>query len=483
MPVSLRPLLILWMLSAALLAVHPLAGAIPLVLSFWAYPGAYKEALLRVQSADSVGKYGLALGLVVFAFGWLMHPPAAQDDLLRDIASHAYGFSHNAMFPFSSLPSFNLYPGFDHALGMLAQHWGEPIALQIVLVTIWLLAIALVAGLTLRNGRKLDAGAAVLVCLLLSSMFSFRLFLGRPEMFCTLWGAAALLCRGPKSLVAWCLAGAALSSGYSLFPVYLAFGLLLPTTWTRRVVSVLALLVFHFSFWTWHAGGLLPFLQSVAAIPAWSAARLMGVAETKSIWPLMLAIPMLPLALAALAGGSKLPRAEAIPLALVTGYFFLPDMARYGGTVALLFFVAALPLAPAISDLVKKHVGAAIFVLLLPAMTAHHVIESATGLGELPHFQLPAKSVVLTAFDAATFATPFFNPGRAQVVPAMEVGATSKPYQTAVAALSRGKLTCAQLQPLAITHVVERSQRTVLPCLKLTGVQRDWRLWEVVRGQ
>lgn len=483
MPVSIRPLLILWMLSAVLLALHPLAGAIPLLISVWVYPSAYREALQQVQTADSLGKYALGLGLLVFVAGWLMHPPAAQDDLLRDIASHAYGYSHNAMFPHSSLPKFNLYPSFDHALGVLARRWGEPIALQMVLATIWVLALALIAGLVRRDGGKFDAGAAVLVCLLISSTFSFRLFLGRPEMFCTLWGASALLCRGPKSLLAWCLAGAALSTGYSLFPVYLAFGLLLPLSWPRRITCLLALLSFHFAFWTWHAGGLLPFVQSLAAIPVWSAARLIGVAETKSIWPLMLASPLLPLALAALVGGTKLPRREAICLGLVTGYFFLPDMARYGGTIALLLFIAALPLAPIITDLARKHVGSALFVLLLPTVTVHHVLQSSASLDDLPHFQLPTKSVVLTAFDQATYATPFFNPGRAQVVPAMEVGATSKPYQEAVAALGAGKLTCELLQPLTITHVVERSQRVVLPCLKLTGVQRDWRMWEVVYGQ
>jgi hypothetical protein len=483
MPVSLRPLLLLWMFSAALLALHPFAGAVPLLVSIWRYPGAYKEAMQRVQSADSVGRYGLALGLLVFAAGWLMHPPAPQDDLLRNIPSYAYGFSHTAMFPHTSLPSFNLYPGFDHVLGVLAQRWGESITLQLALVTLWLLAIALVVALARRNGGKLDAGTAVLLCLLLSSMFSFRLLLGRPEMFCTVWGGAALLCRGPKALAAWCVAGLALSSSYSLFPVYLVFGLLLPTTWTRRIVCVSVLLAFHLAFWSWHAGSLLAFVQSVAAIPAWSAARLMGVSETKSIWPFMLTVPMLPLALLAFAGGQKLPRTEGLLLALVGGYFFLPDMVRYGGTIALLFFIAALPLAPAISALVKQHAGAAVFVLLLPAITAHQVLKDTTSLGALPHFQLPAKSVVLTSFDPATFAMPFFNPGRVQVVPAMEVGATDKPYQAAAAALSRGKLSCDQLEPLDITHVVERSQKTVLPCLKLTGLQGDWRMWEVVRGR
>lgn len=482
MTVSLRPLIALWMVSAALLALHPLAGVVPLLYSIWAYPSAYREAMTRIQNADSIGRYGLGLGLLLFVGGWLLYPPVPQDDLLRDIASHAYGYSHRAMFPHTSLPTFNLYPGFDYTLGAIAQRWGEPVALQAVLITLWLLAIGVVVGLARRNGGKFDSGTAVLLCLLFASIFSFRLFLGRPEMFCTLWGAAALLCRGPKSLIAWVLAGLALSGSYSLFPVYLAFGLLLPTTWSRRIVIGLVLLVFHFSFWSWHAGGLVPFLQSVASIPVWSAARLIGVAETKSIWPLMLAVPLLPLVLLGLVGGTKLPRTEGILLAVIAGYFFLPDMARYGGTIALLCFIAALPLAPAISALIQKHVAAALLVLLLPAITANHIIGDAAKLNALPHFKFPEKSVVLTAFDTATFATPFFNPGRAQVVPAMEVGATDKPYQELVASLGKGKLSCEKLEPLDITHVVENSLHEVPSCLKLVGVQSGWRKWEVVRG-
>lgn len=476
---SLRPLLIVWMCSAALLLVQPFAGALLLALSGYHLRRQYAEAGWRLTAANSLGLHGLSMGLLVFAAFWLMQPPAPADDLLRHIPAYAYGYSHTAMYPHSTLPNFNLYPMFDRVLGAMAQAWGPYVALQVVLAAAWASAMLLAIRLAVMVEGRVTAGGALLLCLLFASTLSERLFLGRPEVFCALWGVSALLCRSRLALTVWCAGAVALSSSYWLFPVYLAFVVLLPVRWATRFGIGASLLAIHVAFWTWHAGSLGEYLNTLRLIPVWTQARLMPVLETTSIWQSFTKPPMLLLALLALTGLSKLERSLRFGLCAVGALFLLTNMARYSAVLALLFFVAALPLAAGISQFVSKHVGAALLVLFLPMLVAGVAREKVTTLTELPHFTLPAGAKVLTAFDEATFAVPFFNPGSVSVVPAMEIGATEKSYQAAAVALSRATLTCAQLAALDITHIVERSQQAVLPCLHLTGVQRDWRMWEV----
>lgn len=476
---SLRPLLVIWMCSAVLLLMHPLAGVLLLVTSAFWLRHQYAEAGWRITASNTLGSHGLGVGLLVFVAFWLMQPPAPADDLLRHIPAYAYGYSHTAMYPHSSLPAFNLYPLFDLVLGVMSKAWGQYLTLQLVLAAAWASALLLAVRLVAHVNGRLTAGGALLLCLLFASTLSERLFLGRPEVFCALWGVSTLLCTTRWSVAAWLAGGLALSGCYWLFPVYLAFVLVLPVRWSTRFAVGAGLLAVHMGFWTWHAGSLSTYLQTLALIPVWTANRLMPVLETTSIWQSFTKPAMLLLALLALTGMSGLKRSVRISLCVLGALFLLTNMARYSAVLALLFFIAALPLAPAISVFVSKHVGAAVFVLLLPILVAGVAREKVTTLTELPHFTLPAGAKVLTAFDQATFAVPFFNPGRASVVPAMEVGATDKPYQAAAVALSRGKLTCEQLEPLALTHVVEHSLQTVPPCLRLIGVQRDWRMWEV----
>lgn len=480
---TLRPVLILWTLSAVLFAVHPAAGGMLLLASVFKYPQLYREAGQRVRDSDSLGTYGLAMGLLVFALHWLMVPPAPSDDLLRHIPAHAYGFAHGAIFPHSSLPVYNLYPAFEHGVGALAQAWGPVVAVQLVMAAAWLFAILLVVALARQSGAGITAGTSVLICLLFSTALSQRLFLGRPEIFGVLWGVAALLCQRRAALFAWIVGGALFSSSYWLFPIYLVFGLLLPYSWKARIGTGAVLLGYHFAFWTWNAGGLLPYLEVLRMIPVWTDARLLTVLETKSIWQMFANPWMVILTGLGLTGLMRLEPRRRMMLATVGVAFLMTNMVRYAAVLALLLFIAALALVPDLNAFVRKHLAAALVVLLLPLLSVGLVRHAAPAFGELPQFTLPAGAKVLTAFDTATFALPFFNPGRVQVIPAMELGATELRYQQASRNLYYGKLTCKDLEGLDISHVAESSQRTIPECLKLTKVQGNWRLWEVARGQ
>jgi hypothetical protein len=480
---SLRPVLLLWTLGAALLAVQPLAGLLLLAASVIKYPESCREAGRKVQTSDSLGTYGLAMGLFVFAVQWLMQPPAPSDDLLRHIPAYAYDYLPRAIYPHAAIPAFSLYPAFEHALGLLAPHWSAFAIAQFVLALAWATAIALALALARRAGVGLGAGTSLLVCLLFSSALAERLFLGRPEVFAALWGVSALLCGGPRALAAWVLGGALLSSSYWLFPLYLPFVLLLPLGWRARSTAALVLGAYHLGFWTWHAGSLGAYVDALRLIPAWTKGRLMPVLETGSIWQAFARPPLLLLTLLGLTGLSRLERRARIALCVVGAAVLLTNMVRYAAVLALLGFVAALPLVPALNAFARKHLAAAFLALMLPMLTVGVARQAAPTFGELPRFTLPAGAQVLTAFNSATYAVPFFNPGKVQVIPAMELGAEDLPYQKAVQALNHGRLTCEQLQPLTITHVVEHSQTSMPGCLRLVAVQGDWRLWEVSNGR
>lgn len=480
---TLRPVLILWTLSALMFSIHPAAGCLLFLASVLKYPQLCREAGQRVQSAESLGAYGLAMGLVVFALQWLMLPPAPSDDLLRHIPAYAYDYVHSAIYPHSSLPAYSLYPAFEHGVGAIAQAWGPLVTVQLVMAAAWASAFLLVVGLARQSGAGLSAGTSALICLLFSTALSERLFLGRPEVFGVLWGGAALLCQRRIALVAWVAGGVLLSSSYWLFPIYLVFVLLLPHSWKARISAGVVLLAYHFAFWAWNAGGMLTYLQVLEMIPVWTKARLLTVLETQSIWQMFARPSMVILTGLGLTGMVRMDPRKRLMLAAVGVAFLMTNMVRYAAVLALLLFVAALPLVPDLNAFVRRHLAAALVVLLLPLLSVGVIRQAAPTFGELPHFTLPSGAKVLTAFDTATFALPFFNPGRVQITPAMEIGATEQPYQQASRNLYYGKLTCKDLEGLDISHVVERSQQSIPQCLKLTKVQGDWRLWEVAHGQ
>lgn len=480
---SLRPLLFLWTVSAVLFSFSPAMGLALLGFSAWKFSDGYREAGNRIQFSDALGTYGLGLGLFVFVMYWLMLLPAPSDDLLRHIPSAAYGYSPVAIYPHSSFPNVNLYPAFDFAVGVLSQACGPVVAIQLVMATAWILAFLLVWGLVRNSGATLSAGASVLICLLFTTSLSSRLFLGRPEIFGVLWAISTLLCRRHWSLALWVVGGAVFSTCYWLFPLYLVAVALLPFNRKTQAFVGLVLGLFHVAFWSWHVGGFSQYVDIIRLIPVWSQARVIDVMETGSIWQMFAQPSTLVLTLLGLAGLTKLPKEKRLALCVVGGAVLMTNMVRYAAVFALLMFIAALPLVPVLNELIRKHFIPALLVVLLPTMAAGEAKHSAILFSQLPAFTVPAGATVLTGFNTATYALPFFNPGTVKVVPAMELGATEMPYQLAVKAVNAGKLTCAHIAGLTITHVVENSQRTMPSCLKLTGVQGQWRLWEVRHGQ
>ena len=480
---SLRPLLILWTACAVLFSFSPAMGLALLGFSAWKFSDSYREVGRQIQFSDTLGTYGLSLGLFVFVMYWLMQLPAPSDDLLRHIPGAAYGYSHPAIYPHSSFPDVNLYPTFEIAVGALTQVWGPIVTVQVVMGLAWAFAFLLAWGLVRESGATLSAGASVLLCLLFTTSLSSRLFLGRPEIFGVLWALSALLCKRHWSLVLWVAGGALFSTSYWLFPLYLVTVLLLPFGRKTQFLVATLLGLFHVGFWSWHAGSLTTYIDIIRLIPVWTEDRLMSVMETESIWQMFAQPSTLVLTLLGLAGMSKLPAERRLALCLVGFAVLMTNMVRYAAVIALLMFVAALPLVPMLNELIRKHFIPALLVLVLPTMTAGELKHAAVPLSELPAFSIPAGATVLTGFNTATFAVPFFNPGKVKVIPAMELGATEKPYQLAAKAVNHGKLACSDIEGLTITHVVENSQRTMPACLKLAGVQGQWRLWEVRHGR
>jgi len=479
MTTSLRPLLIYWTVAAGLSLISPAIGLILLLVSIPLFPKLYTETAHQLKNSPSIGPYSLITGVFVFIFFWLMDVPMPSDDLLRHVPSFAYGYDHRAIFPYSSLPTFNLYPLFEHILGTIAQYWSVTVSIQLTMFSAWFAAMLVATGLARKYGGGFNAGTVVILSLVFSSPLAGRLFLGRPEVFCAIWGFSALLCKRPRTIVLWSLGGLGLSASYWLFPLYAVFAALLKIQWRSRFLITVGLGLFHLIFWSWNAGGFEAYIHAVGQLSTWTAARLAPIGETSSIWKIFLQPQVLLLALMAGVGFTYIERTERTILLALFALFTVPNMVRYSTVLVYLLAIMALPIAPRLSAFAKKHIQATILVLLLPLLAASMAFSTVGHKRFLPQFKLPTGSVVLTAFDEATFALPFFNPGTVQVVPAMELGASDLPYQTAAVALSNGKLECSQLTNLKLTHVVEHSQEKVLPCLRLVAIQGKWRLWAV----
>ena len=409
-------------------------------------------------------------------------PQLPGDDLLRHAVSYAFGYSHLAMYPESTLPAFNLYPLFDHLVGWLSQQLTPSAAVkavQALCVALSSFVFYRAAFNTLERTQaastpsRVALDATALTLLVLGAGLMHRALLGRPEAFALLWAASALNLGGPRSILKqslFVLAGCLVSAGYWMAWLTWPLLLLAPLAWTRRVLLGALVAAFHVSFWWWHSSG--DYFTLMAQVPAWNAHRLLTVSENTTVFSLLLNPSVIALLALAIAGWRFF--AERGRTLLVVLAYLVLNMVRYAGALGA---CAVRPASHAWQRLPLNTTHRLVVVLVALLSLVH---TSFPGNPAAPSFKLPAGSRVITAFGQATFATPLANPGTVAVFPAMEVGASSHAVQALSMQLVRGKFDCDKARALKLTHAVESGYPgKVSACLHLLETQGPWRLWEV----
>jgi len=433
--------------------------------------------LVRHGLETDSGAGGAVLAVLVLIGFCFITPPGAPDDVLRDIASASYGFDYHRMYPQADIQRYNAYLGFDHLLAAIRAVAGPTGALHVIQA----LCVAAFITLFVLMGRRVSSSLRpehyALIGLAFATPLSARIFLARPEVILTVWGLFAAVTTKRWHIVLWVAAGAVLTTGYWLAALYFPFALLLGTRYRTRVA--LGLLLVGWSFVFWHVASHGTYVESLDLLSSWPRNRVAVVSETGSFLVLLLN-PYI-LALLLLAGVSCSGRrlgARDYEVLLLIGYFCLSGMVRYAAVWTGLLLMLVFPM---LETRRVQNLWLRAGLLFFPFYCAAASFGSAVPFSQLPAFTYPENAYVLTGFSTATFATPFFNPGRVSVAPSMELGANTRAVQTLASNLSKGTLDCNKLLTEPFTHVVEDRLHTVPSCLRLLAVQGAWRQWQVVR--
>ncbi|MBC8738494.1 hypothetical protein F6X40_17105 [Paraburkholderia sp. UCT31] len=423
------------------------------------------------------GAGGACLALVLFIGYALISPPGAADDLLRDIASGAYGFDYRKMYPGTTLPNYDMYLGFDYALSALNSYIGPRATLHAVQAIAVASFLSLFVFLCRQSSVKLRAEHYALLAVAFATPLSGRLFLGRPEIFLTAWGLAAALATTPRRIALWVAGGLLCSTGYWLAALYFPFALLLRAGWKQKGAVLVLLFGFHLGYWHLISNG--DYLSSLRLLSVWTANRLTTIQETQSFLQLLLNpyFAALSLLAAVSCAARKLTGRDYAVFALIA-FFALSGMVRY---VAVWVGLLLMLILPWLANQSVRPLALRAGLLVTPLFCAATAFSQAASYGSLPAFQLPAGAYVLTSMDTATFAVPYFNAGRVQVAPSMELGANTHEVQALAAQLTHGKLSCDQLRAQGFTHVVENHLTQIPACLRLIAIRRGWRAWQVVQ--
>lgn len=454
-------------------------GALPLLLLAWANHPRFTRTVADLF--DRRAWLVLAIPLAALAVRAAHPAPWALDDLLRHLAQAFWPDGYRGMYVHTALPPVGLYPSFDWLAGTLARSIGPYPAMWTMQALAWVAFVAVFIAAAHRVlGGPHDVQARTLTLVALTAalvVMSERLFLARPEVFMTIWVIAALIPVGVGGVLAWAVVGVALSSGYWLAALYFPAAFVLAVPLRARAIAFASLCAAWAALWWWLADG-----EPVAAI-RWTleqvANRIPGivVSENRPILNLLFAPAMLALVLAAV-WAWRMPAANRAVLALAA-FFAASAQARYGTVIAPL--LALFVLGALRGRRLALPAGAPIVAVLFSSAVFAQLATAFPRMAAQPRFELPDGAVVLTGFDAASYATLIANPGRVRIAPAFEIGAAARPVQELIFGLAHGRIDCARARGLGFTHLIERSLRGEPPgCLSLRATQAGWRLWVLI---
>lgn len=468
----------LFLLSYLLTLFNALIGIGVLAILIFGYRRSW-----TLRASLYVERYQLLLAIILPAMVLLgiavAIGPMASDDLLRDlIIGQHYEYDYSKLYPISDLPPFDMWWGFDHALSWMQTFVSAKVAM-------WLLQAAIYAGMTFivaravmsilaeRPDRVYWAGIAVAITIYLSIG---RIALARPEIILTVWALTAVLVRSKFGIAAWVMGGIALCSTYWLAFLYFA-SVLLQTGWRQKVAVFAVLAASHLTFWAGMFG--IEYFKALDWLPQVLENQIAVVSENTGLEALIGSPLILGMVSLVAIGLFVQPRRDFLTYAAVLGFFLASNQVRYIGMIAPLLVLLTFMLWQ--HKLPNLRTGGMLAAACLCFFMQFETAKSIPSIKQAPHFQLPLSARVMTAYDLATYAVPFDNPG-IQIEPSYAFGAAPKDIQQLALDIGGkgGQPSCNVLLKHGFTHVVEQTMTGDIPaCLELAEVNKKWRLWHV----
>lgn len=425
-------------------------------------------------------RVALLLPALVFIMIAIQIQPMASDDLLRDlIIGQHYNYDYSKLYPLSQLPKFSMWWGFDHLLAWIQNYIPANVAMWLLQATLYIgmtliVAKAATSLLTERTDKVYWAGLAVALTIYMSVG---RIALARPEIILSVWSLAAVNLRGNRSIAAWLTGGVMLCSTYWLAFLYFPAVILIKTSWQNKTALLTGLVAAHLAIWFGMFG--VEYFHALAWLPQVLANQITIVGENAG-FEILIGNPLILGLIALIAIGLfSNPTPKSWPYAAILCYFIAANQVRYIGSIAPLMVLLALQLwkhkLPTLNAVGMTMVACLCFLLQVESVKAVPSLKNA------PNFTLPPSARVMTAYDLATYAIPYSNPG-IQIEPSYAFGASPKNLQQLALDIGGkgGQPSCAVLIEDGFTHVIEQTMNDPIPtCLELVAVNKKWRLWHV----
>jgi hypothetical protein len=400
--------------------------------------------------------------------------PFSPDDLMMHVVAYKFSYDYHALFVHSSpLPNYNPWFGFQIVAGKFHQLLGDEYsvrAIQCMAVVLFYLSFFLALNKVLKE-RKDKWLWFTIIFMLCAPLFT-RVFNARPDVFYTAWLISAVFLRP----ILWLAIGILIMPGYLLSIIYAPGALLLNTSWRNKIIYGGMFAASCIVFWYLYSDGEWLHLPQIYSI--WAQNRVMNITETAPITYMLIDPYFLSLLIMLcyfLYRASFKLNALAISFCLVIAYFLLPNYTRY--TMPMIAMMGLMCALYAPKEL-KFSQGPAFIILIISSLLIYRSIPNIP-YEKFPKFNIPSGAVVLTEFNAATAASILHNP-HVKYAPAMEIGATDQAVQKLTISLNQGSgFDCTELKKFSFTHVQEGHLKVVPPCLKLSQIDGNWRLWEI----
>lgn len=443
----------------------------------------YRSALAQ-HASEYLEKYQILIALLLPALVFMaiasQIQPMASDDLLRDlIIGQHYNYDYSKLYPISQLPKFSMWWGFDHFLAWIQNYLSANVAMWLLQAILYISMTLIVAKASMsilseRADKVYWTGIAVAITIYMSVG---RIALARPEIILAVWLLTAVLLRSNRSIAVWTIGGITLCSTYWLAFLYFPVAILINTSWQKKIAIVSVLVIAHLAFWLGMFGA--DYIQALAWLPQVLANQITIVGENAG-FEVLIGNPLILSLIALIAIGLfRNPTHQSWGCAALLCYFISSNQVRYIGTIAPLMVLLVLQLwkhkLPTLNAAGMTIAACLCFFLQIES------VQSVPSLKNAPNFTLPPTARVMTAYDLATYAIPYNNPG-IQIEPSYAFGAAPKPLQQLALDIGgKGEQpSCAVLIENRFTHVVEQTMNDRIPtCLELVAVNKKWRLWHV----
>jgi hypothetical protein len=463
---------ILWpCLSIGLCALHPLFLFAAFFLTY-----KYREPwIAQINQQFSTHKWWyFAFPVFAFIVGYINAMPYVRDDLMMHVIAYKFSYDFRLIYVHAApLPTFNFWIGFEMFAGFFHRLLGPEYSIKAIqaITVVTFYTSFFFAIYTLLKEREDKWLWCMLIFAISVSPFSYRIFLGRPDLFFSAWLLAAVFLRP----VIWLIIGILIMPAYSLSILYAPAALLLNTSWRNKIIYGALYSISCVVFWYLYSDG--NWLGIPQLLSVWISNRTIDISEllgTKYILGNVYMVGLLIMLFYFFYKASFKLTKQAASILLVMAFFLLPNYIRYTTVLISLICLLCAMYAPKI----KVSPPLSLFILVVASLIASKVAPG-NSYESIPKFKLPPTAVVLTQFDEGVYSGILHNP-EAKFSPAMEIGANEKAVQKLISDLHEGNpLNCTELKKFSFTYVQENRLKSIPPCLTLSAVDGVWRLWEI----